>query len=101
MTAIDSTTKLINKASKIVTPKNLCEHLIKNIQTNYTPLSHREFGFLISYYGLNGEQKNLETIGNTQSKVLTRERVRQIKEKAIKRLKHNSRSKILKSYLGK
>ena len=68
MTAIDSTTKLINKASKIVTPKNLYEHLIKNIQTNYTPLSHREFGFLISYYGLNGEQKNLETIGNTQSK---------------------------------
>lgn len=78
MTAIDSTTKLINKASKIVIPKNLYEHLIKNIQTNYTPLSHREFGFLISYYGLNGEQKNLETIGNTQSKVLTRERVRQI-----------------------
>ncbi|HPL34750.1 MAG TPA: sigma factor-like helix-turn-helix DNA-binding protein, partial [Bacteroidales bacterium] len=31
---------------------------------------------------------------------LTRERVRQIKEKAIRRLKHNSRSKILKSYLG-
>lgn len=31
---------------------------------------------------------------------LTRERVRQIKEKAIKRLKHTSRSKLLKAYLG-
>ena len=41
----------------------------------------------------------LEEIGETFD--LTRERVRQIKEKAIKRLKHNSRSKILKSYLGK
>ena len=40
----------------------------------------------------------LEEIGETFD--LTRERVRQIKEKAIRRLKHTSRSKILKTYLG-
>ena len=42
--------------------------------------------------------KMLEEIGETFD--LTRERVRQIKEKAIRRLKHTSRSKILKTYLG-
>ena len=52
------------------------------------------------YFGLNGKHPmTLEEIGETFD--LTRERVRQIKEKAIKRLKHNTRSKILKSYLGK
>ena len=40
----------------------------------------------------------LESIGQTYG--ITRERVRQIKEKAIRRLKHTSRSKILKTYLG-
>ena len=40
----------------------------------------------------------LEEIGEKFN--LTRERVRQIKEKAIRRLRHNSKSKILKSYLG-
>ena len=51
------------------------------------------------YFGL-GEQHamTLEEIGETFD--LTRERVRQIKEKAIRRLKHTSRSKILKTYLG-
>ncbi|NLF41761.1 MAG: RNA polymerase subunit sigma, partial [Bacteroidales bacterium] len=51
------------------------------------------------YFGLNGRQPHtLEEIGEKFD--LTRERVRQIKEKAIRRLKHTSRSKILKSYLG-
>ena len=51
------------------------------------------------YYGLGGEPPySLEEIGKLFS--LTRERVRQIKEKAIKRLKLTSRNKILKSYLG-
>ncbi|MFH2144323.1 MAG: sigma factor-like helix-turn-helix DNA-binding protein, partial [Bacteroidota bacterium] len=49
--------------------------------------------------GLNGyHQHTLEEIGEEFE--LTRERVRQIKEKAIRRLKHTSRSKILKTYLG-
>ena len=51
------------------------------------------------YFGLNGEHPlTLEEIGERFD--LTRERVRQIKEKAIRRLKHTSKNKILKSYLG-
>jgi RNA polymerase primary sigma factor len=51
------------------------------------------------YFGLgNQHPMTLEEIGETFD--LTRERVRQIKEKAIRRLKHTSRSKILKTYLG-
>jgi RNA polymerase primary sigma factor len=51
------------------------------------------------YFGLgNQHAMTLEEIGETFD--LTRERVRQIKEKAIRRLKHTSRSKILKTYLG-
>ena len=51
------------------------------------------------YFGLGDQHPmTLEEIGETFD--LTRERVRQIKEKAIRRLKHTSRSKILKTYLG-
>ncbi|HEY5824059.1 MAG TPA: sigma factor-like helix-turn-helix DNA-binding protein, partial [Cyclobacteriaceae bacterium] len=51
------------------------------------------------YFGLNGEHAmTLEEIGEKYN--LTRERVRQIKEKATRRLRHNSRSKSLKAYLG-
>ena len=51
------------------------------------------------YFGLNGAHvMTLEEIGEKFN--LTRERVRQIKEKAIKRLKHSSRSRLLKAYLG-
>ena len=51
------------------------------------------------YFGLGHQHPmTLEEIGETFD--LTRERVRQIKEKAIRRLKHTSRSKILKTYLG-
>jgi RNA polymerase primary sigma factor len=59
----------------------------------------READVLRLYFGLAGEQPmTLEEIGDRFD--LTRERVRQIKEKAIRRLKHTSRSKILKTYLG-
>ena len=52
-----------------------------------------------SYFGLNaGHAMTLEEIGEKFD--LTRERVRQIKEKAVRRLKHTTRSKILKTYLG-
>jgi len=51
------------------------------------------------YFGINGERSaTLEEIGEKFD--LTRERVRQIKEKALRRLKHASRSKNLKAYLG-
>ena len=51
-----------------------------------------------AYFGIGCSEMTLEEIGEKFD--LTRERVRQIKEKAIRRLRHSSRSKLLKSYLG-
>lgn len=62
-------------------------------------LSEREAMVISLYFGLNGQQAlTLEEIGDKYT--LTRERVRQIKETATRKLRHNSRSKLLKSYLG-
>ncbi len=62
-------------------------------------LTMRESDVIRLYFGLDGAHPmTLEEIGEKFD--LTRERVRQIKEKAIRRLKHTSRSKILKTYLG-
>ena len=62
-------------------------------------LTPREADVLKLYFGLEDAlPMTLEEIGETFD--LTRERVRQIKEKAIRRLKHTSRSKILRTYLG-
>ncbi|MBQ1214618.1 MAG: RNA polymerase subunit sigma, partial [Tidjanibacter sp.] len=49
-------------------------------------------------FGIGEREMTLDEIGDKLG--LTRERVRQIKEKAIRRLRHSSRSKLLKSYLG-
>ncbi len=62
-------------------------------------LTPREADVVLLYFGLGDKHPmTLEEIGETFD--LTRERVRQIKEKAIRRLKHTSRSKILRTYLG-
>jgi len=61
-------------------------------------LSEREAEVIRLYFGLDGHQYTLEEIGEKFN--LTRERVRQIKEKAIRRLKHTPRAKVLKDYLG-
>ncbi|MEO8934018.1 MAG: RNA polymerase sigma factor RpoD/SigA [Xanthomarina sp.] len=62
-------------------------------------LSQREADVVRLYYGINNEQPmSLEEIGQTFG--LTRERVRQIKEKGIRRLRHTSKNKILRTYLG-
>ena len=77
----------------------LTESLRKEIERALSTLTNREASIIKLYFGLNGKHPNtLEEIG--EQFTLTRERVRQIKEKAIKRLKHTTRSKILKSYLG-
>ncbi len=77
----------------------LHESLRKEIERSLRTLTSREADVVRLYFGLNGEHPlTLEEIGERFD--LTRERVRQIKEKAIRRLKHTSRSKILKSYLG-
>ena len=80
--------------------KNLLhESLRTEIESALETLTPREADVVRLYFGL-GEKHamTLEEIGETFD--LTRERVRQIKEKAIRRLKHTSRSKILKTYLG-
>jgi len=77
----------------------LNDSLKKEIERVLSTLTQREANILKYYFGLNGKpQLTLEEIG--EEFCLTRERVRQIKEKAIKRLKHTSRCKNLKSYLG-
>ena len=89
------------KSDEVVTPETelLYESLRKEIDRAISTLSPREADVVRLYFGLNGSHPmTLEEIGEKFD--LTRERVRQIKEKAIRRLKHASRSKILKSYLG-
>ncbi len=77
----------------------LHDSLKTEIERALETLTPREADVVRLYFGL-GEQQpmTLEEIGETFD--LTRERVRQIKEKAIRRLKHTTRSKILKTYLG-
>jgi RNA polymerase primary sigma factor len=75
------------------------ESLQKEIDRALTTLTTREADVVKLYFGLSGHHPlTLEEIGEKFE--LTRERVRQIKEKAVRRLKHTSRSKILKTYLG-
>ncbi|HYX08709.1 MAG TPA: sigma-70 family RNA polymerase sigma factor [Bacteroidales bacterium] len=77
----------------------LNDSLRKEIERALSTLTIREADIIRLYFGLNGKHPHtLEEIGEVFN--LTRERVRQIKEKAIKRLKHTTRSKILKTYLG-
>ena len=77
----------------------LHESLRTEIERALETLTPREADVIRLYFGLSDQHPmTLEEIGETFD--LTRERVRQIKEKAIRRLKHTSRSKILKTYLG-
>ncbi len=77
----------------------MTDSLRREVQRALSTLTQRESDVITLYFGLNGEQAlTLEEIGEKFN--LTRERVRQIKEKAIRRLRHTSRSKALKPYLG-
>jgi RNA polymerase primary sigma factor len=77
----------------------LSESLRIEVKRALTTLSEREAEVIKLYFGLDREHPlTLEEIGEKFS--LTRERVRQIKEKAIRRLRHASRSRMLRSYLG-
>ena len=89
------------KSEEAITPETelLYESLRKEIDRAISTLPPREADVIRLYFGLNGSHPmTLEEIGEKFD--LTRERVRQIKEKAIRRLKHASKSRILKSYLG-
>ncbi|GAA4138792.1 MULTISPECIES: sigma-70 family RNA polymerase sigma factor [Sphingobacterium] len=75
------------------------ESLSEEIKRSLATLTEREREIIVLFFGLgSNHQLSLEEIGEKFS--LTRERVRQIKDKALQRLRHTSRSKILKSYLG-
>lgn len=77
----------------------MTDSLRREVQRALSTLTQREADVITLYFGLNGEHAlTLEEIGEKFN--LTRERVRQIKEKAIRRLRHTSRSKALKPYLG-
>lgn len=79
--------------------KLMLDSLKHEIQRALNTLPSREANVVSSYYGLvNGNVLTLEEIGEKMG--ITRERVRQIREKAVRKLKHTSRSKVLKSYLG-
>ena len=74
------------------------ESLNKEIERALATLTERERDIVKYFFGIGTQEMTLEEIGEYFG--LTRERVRQIKEKAIRRLRHSARSKLLKSYLG-
>ena len=97
----DTTMYDVLRSSDNTTPESglMYESLKREIERAISTLTTREADVVRLYFGLSGQHPmTLEEIGEQFD--LTRERVRQIKEKAIRRLKHTSRSKILKTYLG-
>ena len=77
----------------------ISESLSEEIKRSLSTLTEREREIIVLFFGLSTNHPlSLEEIGEKFN--LTRERVRQIKDKALQRLRHTSRSKILKSYLG-
>jgi len=74
------------------------ESLSKEIDRALKTLTQREADILRKFFGIGMPEKTLEEIGDDLH--LTRERVRQIKEKAIRKLKQSSKSNVLKTYLG-
>ena len=89
---------LINNDSPNADRTLLNESLGKEIERSLSTLTDRERDIVKYFFGIGVQDMTLEEIGSRFG--LTRERVRQIKEKAIRRLRHTSRSKLLKSYLG-
>lgn len=76
----------------------IMESLAREIERSLATLTERESDIIRMFFGIGCQEMTLEEIGERFG--LTRERVRQIKEKAIRRLRHTSRSKLLKTYLG-
>ena len=90
---------LTNENEETPDSKLIQDSLKREVARALATLTYRESEVISFYFGLNGNSPmTLEEIG--QKFNLTRERVRQIKEKATKRLRNTSRSKALKTYLG-
>ena len=90
---------LENNSEETPDAELMVDSLRREVLRALSTLTQREADVIAYYFGLNGmHAMTLEEIGEKFS--LTRERVRQIKEKATRRLRQSSRSKTLKSYLG-
>jgi RNA polymerase primary sigma factor len=90
---------LVNSDSPKADTELMLESLQREIERSLATLTERERDVVRLFFGIGMQHGlTLEEIGAKFD--LTRERVRQIKEKAIRRLRHTSRSKLLKSYLG-
>jgi RNA polymerase primary sigma factor len=77
----------------------MMDSLKRDIKHSLNTLKEKERDVLMLYFGIDSEYpKTLNEIGEKFN--LTRERIRQIKDKAINRLRHKSRSSSLRSYLG-
>ena len=89
---------MVNEDSPNADHSLINESLSREIDRALATLTPREADIIRKFFGIGVPEKTLEEIGIEFH--LTRERVRQIKEKAIRRLKSSSRSRILKTYLG-
>ena len=89
---------LVNDDAPMADRQLVMESLQSEIANALQMLSERERNIITAFYGIGQSEMTLEEIGNKFG--LTRERVRQIKEKAIRRLRSNTKNKILKAYLG-
>lgn len=90
---------LPNDDSPIADKTLIDESLSKEIERALNQLlGEREREIICMFFGIGQQEMTLEEIGDKFG--LTRERVRQIKEKAIRRLRNNSKNKLLKVYLG-
>ena len=89
---------LINDDAPMADRQLVMESLRSEITSVLQLLTERERKIVTAFYGIGQPEMTLEEIGNKYG--LTRERVRQIKEKAIRRLRSNTKNEILKAYLG-
>ena len=90
---------LPNTESPMADNELVMESLREEVANALNVLNERERNIIECFYGINQREMTLEEIGDKFG--LTRERVRQIKEKALRRLRQNTKSKQLKAYLGR
>lgn len=89
---------LVNDDAPMADRQLVIESLRAEITNALKMLNDRERKVIEAFFGINQPEMTLEEIGTKYG--LTRERVRQIKEKAIRRLRSNTKNKMLKAYLG-
>lgn len=89
---------LVNDDAPMADRQLVMESLRAEITNALQMLNDRERKVIEAFYGINQPEMTLDEIGTKYG--LTRERVRQIKEKAIRRLRSNTKNKMLKAYLG-